>query len=211
MRRVIAASVASVGLVVALAVWLAACQPKPANSLPTDMSLGSPSAKVTVTEYASLGCPICAMWNNDNFAAFKAKYIDTNQVHYVLKEMTNGDGPVATAGFLLARCAGKDKYFQVVDSVWREEAPYLESDKAAEKANALRKIAESAGLSDQQFDTCVTNDAARDQLNKKVEQTVATDHVEATPTFMVNGKVCDDCQDPKNLDKAILAAEGASK
>jgi protein-disulfide isomerase len=211
MRRVVAVSVAGIGLVAALAAALVACQPKPSSGLADDMSMGNPSAKVTVTEYASLGCPICAMWNNDNFPAFKAKYIDTNQVHYVLKEMTNGDGPVAAAGFLLARCAGKDKYFQVVDAVWRQEAPYLESDKAAEKRNALVQIAAGAGINEQQFDTCVNNDAALKALNDKVMRHVTVEKVEATPTFMVNGKVCDDCQDPKNLDKAILAAEGASK
>ena len=81
------------------------------------MSLGNPNAKVTVAEYASLGCPICAKWNSDNFAAFKAKYVDTGRVHYVLKEMLTGDAPISAAGFLLARCAGKDKYFQVVDAV----------------------------------------------------------------------------------------------
>src|SRR5215469_13778378 len=119
-----------------LAASLAACGGKSATpgGAPTgDMSLGNPQAKVTVIEYASLGCPICAKWNNDNFAAFKAKYVDTGKVHYVLREMRTGDAPVAAAGFLLARCVGKDKYFQVVDAVFRELADVLESGRGAEQ------------------------------------------------------------------------------
>ena len=44
------------------------------------MALGSPTAPVTVIEYASVGCPHCADWNNEVFPAFKAKYIDTGKV-----------------------------------------------------------------------------------------------------------------------------------
>jgi protein-disulfide isomerase len=109
--------------------------------------LGSPAAKVTVIEYASLGCPICALWNNTEFQGFKAKYIDTGKVHYIYREFLTGDAPVASAGFLLAHCAGKDKYFQVVDSVYRAVQPLLETDRNAEKRDALIKVAQSAGMS----------------------------------------------------------------
>ena len=102
-------------LLICLGLGLAACKPSGGGGAggagTDDMSLGNPAAKVTVMEFASLGCPICAKWNNEAFPAFKAKYIDTGKVHYVLKEFSTGDAPVAAAGFLLARCAGKEKYF----------------------------------------------------------------------------------------------------
>src|SRR5271166_1726144 len=91
-------------LLICLGIGLAACQPaggggggsaSGGGAMPDDMSLGSPAAKVTVMEFASLGCPICAKWNNDLFPAFKAKYIDSGKVHYVLKEFSTGDAPVA--------------------------------------------------------------------------------------------------------------------
>src|SRR5260370_34178229 len=101
--RVIAAMLIGLGLA-----GLAACnRPAPGAAVEGDMSLGSPNAKVTVIEYASLGCPICAKWNNEVFPDFKAKYVDTGKVHYVLREFLTGDAPIAAAGFLLARCAGK--------------------------------------------------------------------------------------------------------
>src|ERR1700744_5268888 len=90
-----------------------------------DMSLGNPNAKVTVIEYASVACPHCARFNNDVFPAFKAKYIDTGKIHYVFREMlVGGDAEMqmAAAGFLMARCAGKDKYFSVVDAIFHGQA-----------------------------------------------------------------------------------------
>ena len=149
--RVIAALFLSLGLMASLA----ACKPSGSSSSSStsvstsstgavtqeDMSLGDPNAKVTVIEYASLGCPVCAHWNNTVFQDFKTKYIDTGKVRYTLREFLTGDAPVASAGFLLARCAGASKYFQVVDAVWRQEEPLLESERNAEKRDALVKIA----------------------------------------------------------------------
>ena len=112
---------------------LAACS-KSATTVgaagPEDMSMGNPNAKVLVAEYASVACPHCAAFNNDVFPAFKAKYIDTGRVHYVLHEMLVGgqaEVTMAAAGFLVARCAGKDKYFPVVDEIFRAQKAIFDS------------------------------------------------------------------------------------
>ena len=207
--RVIAALLFGLGLA-----GLSACnKPAPGAVAQGDMSLGDPNAKVTVIEYASLGCPICAKWNNEVFADFKAKYIDTGKVHYVLREFLTGDAPIASAGFLLARCAGKDKYFQVVDAVWRQEAPYLEDEsKNAEKRDALVKIAQSAGLTEPQFEACVTDEKSVNALNDKVQKYVDQDKINATPTFVINGKVYDKgAMTMADMDKAIADAAAGAK
>lgn len=200
-------------LLACLALGLVACKPAagPGGATPADMSLGNPNAKVTVAEYASLGCPICAKWNNEDFAAFKAKYIDTGRVHYILKEMLTGDEPVAAAGFLLARCAGKDKYFQVVDAVWRQEQDLLETGRGADERDRLMKIGQSMGMTEQQVNDCITNDAALEALNKRVTDSANAAKIDSTPTFVINGKVMEGPPDMGALDKAITDAEAAKK
>jgi protein-disulfide isomerase len=199
-------------LLICLGLGLAACKPAASTGAgQDDMTLGSPTAKVTVMEFASLGCPICAKWNNDTFPAFKAKYIDTGKVHYVLKEFSTGDAPVAAAGFLLARCAGKDKYFQIVDAVFRQEAELLESDRNAEKRDRLVKIAQSAGIPEAQFDACTGNDDALKAFNDRVEKAGKQYNIEATPTFLINGKQLVGPEDMPAMDKAIADAEAAAK
>ena len=203
-----------VALLICAGLGLAACKPAggTAGAGQEDMSLGSPTAKVTVMEFASLGCPICAKWNNDSFQAFKAKYIDTGKVHYVLKEFSTGDAPVAAAGFLLARCAGAAKYFQVVDAVWRQEEPLLESERNAEKRDALVKIAQSMGLTEAQFNTCVTDDKAILALNARSEKWAGDDHIENTPTFVINGKIYDSgFMSLVDMDKAVADAQAGAK
>ena len=202
-------------LLICLGLGLAACKPAGGSgaggAVPDDMSLGNPAAKVTVMEFASLGCPICAKWNNENFPAFKAKYVDTGKVHYVLKEFSTGDAPVAAAGFLLARCAGKDKYFQVVDSVFREEAPLLESDQNAAKRDRLVKVAQSAVIYELAFYACTGNDDALKSFNDRVDAAAKKYNVNETPTFIVNGKSYTGLLDAAAMDKAIADATAGAK
>ena len=199
-------------LALTLAVGLAGCNKSaPAGAAVGDMSLGGPQAKVTVYEYASLGCPICAKWNNDNFAAFKAKYVDTGKVRYVLREMRTGDAPVAAAGFLLARCVGKDKYFQVVDAVFRDLADLLETGRGPEQHDRLLNVAKSAGLTEDQFNACVGNDAAINDFNERTDKTARDNNIDSTPTFVVNGKVLSGYQDMATLSSAIADAMAAAK
>lgn len=177
-RRLVLAALAALSL--------AACN-KGGSSAATDqdMTMGDPHAKVTLIEYASVACPHCARFNNDVFPEFKKKYIDTGKVYYIARESLTGSAPVAAAGFLLARCAGKDKYFQVTDAIYRAQDQMFTS---GDVRGTLLRIAQSAGLSEDQFNKCITDEKAIKALNDRVEKTNTADHIEGTPTFIVNGK-----------------------
>ena len=189
------------------ALALAACQQKAAAPVTADeMSLGNPSAKVTVVEYASAGCPFCARFNNEVFPGFKAKYVDSGKVHYVFREVLVGGGPeiaMGAAGFLTARCAGKDKYFTVLDQVFHDQEEIYRS---GDIKPGLLKIAKANGLSEQQFNDCISNNDALVALNTRSEK-AGTDGVQATPTFFINGKKAFEAvPTPAQLDAAIAAA-----
>ena len=118
------------------------------------MVLGFSRARVTVTEYASVGCPHCAHWAKTVYPAFKAKYIDTGRVKFAFHEMLTGDGALAAAGFLLAHCAGAPKYFQVVDQVFAKQ-----NEIAAQGAPALMVVAQSVGSSPKTaFNACLSDE-----------------------------------------------------
>lgn len=194
--------------VFALAALLAACQQKAAAPPVTadEMSLGDPKAKVTVVEYASAGCPFCARFNNEIFPAFKAKYIDTGRVHYVFREMLVGAGSevaLGAAGFLTARCAGKDKYFTVLDRVFHDQEQIY---KSGDIKAGLLPIAKANGLSETQFDTCVSDETALNALNARSDQ-ASKDGVGVTPTFLINGKKAfEGVPEPQALEAAVKAA-----
>jgi protein-disulfide isomerase len=148
-----------------------------------DMSLGDPNAKVTVVEYASLACGHCAEWNKTVFPEFKAKYIDTGKVRYVFREFITQPPQLAVAGTLLARCAGKDKYFTVIDAVFHGQEEIF---RTGDIRGVLLPIAQSAGLSEEAFMTCVSDEKAIKALNDKVQKYATEAKIEGTPTFFFN-------------------------
>ena len=167
-----------------------------------DMSLGNPKAKVTVVEYASVGCPHCAAWAMEVFPDFKKTYIDTGKVHFVYREMLTGNTTLAGAGFLIARCAGPAKYFQVVDAVYRAQAGIVQTGDAYAP---LVKIAGDAGLSEDQFKACLRDEAQVAALKAR-EQRAEDDGVTGTPTFVVNGKKVEGEETLAALSNAIAHA-----
>jgi protein-disulfide isomerase len=172
-----------------------------------DMDQGNAQAKVTVVEYASVGCPVCAKWQKEVYPAFKAKYIDTNKIHYVFREMLVGQGPeiaVAASGFLLARCAGKDKYFAVTDAIFNQQQQAFEAPR-----ETLLNVAKSVGMTDDGFNKCVNDDKAMQALQDRVDHHTRDDHVNSTPTFVINGKSLEPgYHSLEEIDAAIKAAGG---
>ncbi len=158
-----------------------------------------------VAEYASVACPHCAAFNNDIFPAFKAKYIDTGKVHYVFHEMLVGgqaEQALAAAGFLLARCAGKDKYFAVNDEIFHAQSAIFASQ---DLRGGLLRVAQSLGMTEPQFNACVGDQAALKALDARVEA-AGKDGVNSTPTFIINGQKFVGEQTLATLDKAIADA-----
>ena len=196
-------------LALGLTIALAACGNAGGAVTSEDMSLGNPKSKVTVIEYASASCSHCAKWNEEVFPAFKAKYVDTGRVHYVFREFLTPPIELASAAFLMARCAGKDKYFNVVDAVFRAQpVMYQTGDYRGE----LLRIANSAGMSEQQFTQCIRDDEALKALNARVERAVEDENISGTPTFVINGKTAASGEMTlEQLDKAITEAEAAAK
>jgi protein-disulfide isomerase len=168
---------------------------------PGEMSLGNPNAPVTVIEYASVGCPHCAVWANDVFPEFRKKYIDTGKVRFVFREMLTGNPTLAAAGFLIARCAPPDRYFQVVDDVFAGQA-----DLARDGIDALARIGEHAGLNRARFDACLEDHAALQALEQRTDADAAARGVTGTPTFFVGGVRLDGEQNLEALDAAIARA-----
>jgi len=193
--------------IVLAAFSLAGCSQADGKSaaLPDDMAMGRPNAKITVVEYASVACPVCGHWHKAVYPAFKAKYIDTGKVRFVYREMlVGGQGEVTTAaaGFLLARCAGKDRYFPTVDAIY-DSQPGLFDD----PRSVLLKIGKSLGFSDDRFNTCVGDPAALKALAARVDANSRKDNVNSTPTFVINGMAMTPGDHPLNeIDDAIAAA-----
>jgi protein-disulfide isomerase len=191
-------------LIAAALLALTACnKPKAGAVSADDMAMGAATAKVTVNEYASASCPHCARFNNEVMPQFKKKYIDTGKVRYVFHEFLTPPQQFAAAGFLLARCAGPGKYFDVLDAIFRDQENIYKSN---DLRGGLLRIAQSMGMTEKQFTDCISDEKALNAVNARAEKAATQDHIEATPTFIINGVKYEGEQTLAQLDAAVAAA-----
>ncbi|MGJ4971575.1 MULTISPECIES: DsbA family protein [unclassified Bradyrhizobium] len=154
------------------------------QSLP-DMAIGPADAAVTITEYASMTCPHCAAFNATVFPKLKAEYIDTGKIRYIFREF-----PLdikAAAGSMLTRCIADgdaQKYFAVTDMLFRSQNDWVVKN----TTETLTRIGKQAGLSQQQVEACLKDQALLDKI--AADQKYASDilKVDSTPTFFINGE-----------------------
>ncbi|WP_332692462.1 DsbA family protein [Bosea sp. (in: a-proteobacteria)] len=147
-----------------------------------DVWLGKPDAKVSIIEYASLTCGHCATFHRDTWPALKAKYIDTGKVRFVLREFPLD--PLATAGFMLARCNGNDKYYPMTDLLFAQQRNWAFTDKPVD---ALSTMVKQAGFTQESFEACLKRQDIYEAVNQ-VKEGGAKAGVDSTPTFFINGQ-----------------------
>ena len=154
-----------------------------------EMTLGPDTAKVTVIEYASPTCPVCANFMINFYPKLKSDYIDTGKIFYVYRVFLRGpDDAVAEK---LARCMPKDKYLSFHDMLFRNQSKWdyefgIPSPDGVHAA--LVQLAGEAGMSAAEADRCIASTKDEDAISKVGEDGVAQYQVNATPTFVVNGQ-----------------------
>lgn len=173
------------------------------KAAPGDMNLGDPKASIHVVEYLSLTCPHCAAFHAEVFPAFRKKYIDTGRVYFTIRELLTAPAQVAAAGFLMARCA-PGKYFTVVDQVFRSQSRWQNG----QIKPVFVEIAKANGLTEAQFEACLTDEKGLSALDERLKYATETDKVTGTPTFFVNGVLVENSHVPTlaELDAAIAQA-----
>ena len=163
---------------------LAGCGGGTKGAAEGDMALGAAEgAKVTVVEYASVTCPHCAAWQEETWPAFKAAYVDTNKVRYVFRELPTPPNNVAVAGFMIARCAGEDKYFDVIHGIMASQNEWRAG---VNPRDTLFRVGNGAGLNNQQIEACI-KDPENLKASEARSDAALKAGVDGTPTFYVNG------------------------
>jgi protein-disulfide isomerase len=148
-----------------------------------DIVQGAVNAPSTIVEYASVTCTHCAAFHETIWPDLKAKYVDSGRVKFILREFPLD--PLATAGFMLARCSGPDKRNLLLDQLFSQQKTWAFVDKPIQP---LLDIVKQTGMSQTDFETCLKNQELYDQVNQSRDRAADAFNIDATPTFFINGR-----------------------
>ena len=165
---------------------------------PGDHVLGDPKAPITVIEYASLTCSHCAHFHTQVLPEIKKKWIDTGKMKLVYRDFPLDQ--VAAKAAQIAECAGNDRYFGVLDIIFRGQPQWATgADPIAELAKPLR----IAGLGEAEIKSCLANDA---MLNAVLNdyRSGETLGVNATPTLFIGGQLYRGSRSVEDIDAALV-------
>jgi protein-disulfide isomerase len=162
-----------------------------------DEAIGAANAPVTIVEYASMTCPHCAHFHQTTYPELKKKYVDTGKVRFIFREFPLDQ--LAAAASMLVRCAGKDKFFPLLEALFAQQSDWV----VQKPLQPLLAIAKQAGFSQQTFDECLANQQILNGIEESRNRAANKFGVNSTPTFFINGKIFRGALTPEELDKQL--------
>ena len=148
------------------------------------MFIGNKEAPVTIIEYASFTCPHCATFHTKILPKLKNDYINTGKVLLEYREVYF-DGPGLWAA-LLARCQGNEKYFPMIDLIYRKQKDWAKGNRD-EIINGLLSVGRQSGLTDEKSRICMEDSILAEELIEKFKKNATSDGISSTPSFVING------------------------
>lgn len=146
-----------------------------------ERSLGSAAAPVTIVEYASMTCPHCAHFNNDVLGEIKKQLIDTGKARLVYRDFPLDN--VAAKAAAMARCADEDKYFDLVEVIFKDQSRWIQSDN---QLQALAQLGTLAGMDPEYIQACMNNEQLQAGIIGAMQDAQKAYTIKSTPTFIFN-------------------------
>ena len=154
----------------------------------TDIALGNADAPITIVEYASWTCPACLQFHTDVVPMLKSEYVEAGHVKFVFREFPTAPANISVAGFALARCAGEDKFYDVIDDLFAAQNNILDLARSGgDIEGAMRTLASSYGIEGDGFTECLSNQDVTYAISESVMKG-DSQGVNSTPTVFLNGE-----------------------
>ncbi|HYG86054.1 MAG TPA: DsbA family protein [Azospirillum sp.] len=147
----------------------------------SDRVLGDPKAPVTIIEYSSLTCPHCARFHTETLPKIKQTYIDTGKAKLIFRDFPFDQWALRAS--MLTRCAPPERYFPLLDVLFKSQAQW---STAKDPAAALTQIGKLAGVSENTIKACWADQKLADGILNIRLEAQNRDKIESTPTFILN-------------------------
>lgn len=152
---------------------------------------GPKNAAVTIIEFSDFQCPYCKQAANTVKEVLKS-YGD--KVRLIFKHLPLPIHPEAFKAAQASVCAGAQGKF------WEYHDGLFGSDNLT--GEALTRLAANLGLDTKEFSACLDSETSRAVVAKDIRESRKAD-IQATPTFIVNGKLLKGARGREDFKKMI--------
>lgn len=191
------------GLVVVALVWSA--DAIGSDAVLQEHALGAKDAPVTMIEFSSLTCPHCADFHATTLPKIKEQYIEPGKLRLVYRDYPLD--PLATAAAILPHCVAPDRYFGLLEALFRSQSSWARSQ---EPVKELERLSRFAGLSPADFEACLNNGALLQAIQQRAEADRKEYGITSTPTFVINGQRIVGASDFEAFQRAIEQKLGST-
>ena len=119
---------------------------------PGDVAIGSADAPVTVVEYISLTCTLCAQFHSEAMPGIFTKYIDTGKVRFIYRDFPMDN--VALGAAMVTQCLDDRLHYGFVQMLFKQQGNWTSSN---DPLGAVARLARIAGLSEDRATACLSD------------------------------------------------------
>ena len=171
---------------------------------PDDHVLGDDKAPITMIVYASVTCSHCADWFTNQWPAVKKDLVDGGKIRFVLRPLPTPPAQMSMVGFMMAECAPKEDYFDVVQYQMENQLMMFKQAEIGKVREEYDKVARLAGLEDEAaIQACFQDLEKLKHIHTNGDRATAA-KVQGVPAFFINGDNYKGDQSADALTKLIL-------
>jgi len=162
------------------------------SEAPMDHTVGSADAANTLIVYASNVCPHCGSWFANEWPTIKSELVETDKLRVVFRPLSSAPIQLSLTGFLMAECAGDEKYMDIIENQFARQPAILDAvaknDGAAIKMQ-YDSLANDAGLTDEaSISACLAEEAHLKTLQTSAARAGAAG-ISTIPSFIFDGQL----------------------
>ena len=151
------------------------------RSAMADRVLGNMDAPVTIIEYASMTCPHCANFHNTMMSEVKRELLATGKARLIFRDYPLDKFALYAA--MMARCAPEDKYFDLVEVIFRNQERWTKSENTLK---SLAQLGNLAGMDDEFIAACMQNAELESAVLAGLREGQSLYRIKSTPSFVFN-------------------------
>ncbi|HEY1858362.1 MAG TPA: DsbA family protein [Acidocella sp.] len=183
--------------------FAATSAPSTAASPFSERSIGSPNAPVKVIEYFSLTCTHCAEFGTVTMPQVKPNLVDTGKVQMIYRDFPLDD--VALMAAQVARYLPAAQYYPFIEALFASQNDWAFAPGVNYK-QSIYKYAALAGMDQATYNAALADTKLRAFILNEQQVAEKQFNINATPTFIINGKIMPGAMDYSDFLAAVNQA-----